>query len=50
MDNQRKRRQKPLSKKQKFIKDGVFYAELNDFLAKELAEQGYAGCEVRVTP
>lgn len=32
------------------MKDGVFYAELNDFLAKELAEDGYAGCEVRVTP
>merc|ERR1712130_283237 len=24
--------------------------ELNDFLARELAEDGYAGCEVRVTP
>lgn len=32
------------------MKDGVFYAELNDFLAEELAEDGYAGCEVRVTP
>jgi len=42
--------QKPISKKRKFVKDGVFYAELNDFLAKELAEDGYAGCEVRVTP
>jgi len=41
---------KPISKKRKFIKDGVFYAELNDFLARELAEDGYAGCEVRVTP
>mmetsp|Transcript_26484 Transcript_26484/g.43291 ORF Transcript_26484/g.43291 Transcript_26484/m.43291 type:complete len:310 (-) Transcript_26484:484-1413(-) len=41
---------KPISKKRKFIKDGVFYAELNDFLAHELAEDGYAGCEVRVTP
>mmetsp|Transcript_5595 Transcript_5595/g.9389 ORF Transcript_5595/g.9389 Transcript_5595/m.9389 type:complete len:291 (-) Transcript_5595:105-977(-) len=41
---------KPISKKRKFVKDGVFYAELNDFLAKELAEDGYAGCEVRVTP
>merc|ERR1712057_155734 len=30
--------------------DGVFYAELNDFLTKELAEDGYAGVEVRVTP
>jgi len=41
---------KPISKKRKFVKDGVFYAELNDFLARELAEDGYAGCEVRVTP
>ena len=41
---------KPISKKRKFVKDGIFYAELNDFLARELAENGYAGCEVRVTP
>jgi len=39
-----------MNKKKKFVKDGVFYAELNDFLAEELAEDGYAGCEVRVTP
>jgi len=38
------------SKKKKFVKDGVFYAELNDFLTQELAEDGYAGVEVRVTP
>jgi len=38
------------SKKKKFVKDGIFYAELNDFLTKELAEDGYAGVEVRVTP
>jgi len=44
------RTKKPISKKRKFIKDGVFYAELNDLLSKELAESGYAGCEVRVTP
>jgi len=47
---QKKIQSKPISKKRKFIKDGVFYAELNDFLARELAEDGYAGCEVRVTP
>jgi len=47
---QKKIQQKPISKKRKFVKDGVFYAELNDFLARELAEDGYAGCEVRVTP
>eukprot|EP01083_Nonionella_stella_P001385 3979_1 len=55
MTDQRPRKQKkiqskPISKKRKFVKDGVFYAELNDFLARELAEDGYAGCEVRVTP
>jgi len=43
-------KQKLMNKKRKFVKDGVFYAELNDFLASELAEDGYAGCEVRVTP
>jgi len=50
MSRARRIQQKPISKKRKFVKDGVFYAELNDFLAKELAEDGYAGCEVRVTP
>lgn len=30
--------------------DGVFYAELNELLQKELAEDGYAGVEVRATP
>ena len=30
--------------------DGVFKAELNAFLAQELAEDGYSGVEVRVTP
>ncbi|KNE67812.1 ribosomal protein S3 [Allomyces macrogynus ATCC 38327] len=39
-----------ISKKRKFIADGVFYAELNEFLQRELAEDGYAGVEVRVTP
>eukprot|EP01084_Bolivina_argentea_P069142 125870_1 len=38
-----------LSKKKKFVADGVFYAELNEFLRRELAEDGYAGVEVRVT-
>jgi small subunit ribosomal protein S3e len=38
------------SKKQKFVADGVFYAELNDFLQRELGEEGYSGVEVRVTP
>ncbi|KAG2620117.1 40S ribosomal protein S3-2-like [Panicum virgatum] len=34
-----------ISKKRKFVADGVFFAELN-----ELAEDGYSGVEVRVTP
>jgi len=39
-----------ISKRRKFIADGVFYAELNELLTRELAEDGYAGVEVRVTP
>merc|ERR1712000_440282 len=30
--------------------DGVFYAELNEFLYRELSEDGFAGIEVRMTP
>lgn len=30
--------------------DGVFFAELNEVLTRELAEDGYSGVEVRVTP
>ena len=30
--------------------DGVFYAELNELFTRELAEHGYSGVEVRVTP
>jgi ribosomal protein uS3 len=39
-----------ISKKKKFVADGVFYAELNELLTRELAEDGYSGVEVRVTP
>eukprot|EP00798_Chlamydomonas_sp_ICE-L_P014391 gene14391-20393_t len=39
-----------ISKRRKFIADGVFYAELNELLTRELAEDGYSGVEVRVTP
>eukprot|EP00884_Botryococcus_braunii_P000806 jgi/Botrbrau1/10726/Bobra.357_1s0027.1 len=39
-----------VSKKRKFVADGVFYAELNEMLTRELAEHGYSGVEVRVTP
>jgi len=39
-----------ISKKRKFVADGMFKAELNEFLTRELAEDGYSGVEVRVTP
>ena len=39
-----------MSTKRKFVADGVFYSELNDLLTRELAEDGYAGVEVRTTP
>ncbi|KAI6121190.1 40S ribosomal protein S3 [Pisolithus croceorrhizus] len=39
----------PISKKRKFVADGVFRAELNEFFTRELAEEGYSGCDVRVT-
>merc|ERR1712200_129692 len=40
----------PLSRKRKCIAQGVFKAELNEFLTRELAEDGYSGVEVRTTP
>jgi len=42
--------QQNISKKRKFVRDGIFYAELNEFLHRELGEDGYSGVEVRVTP
>lgn len=39
-----------INKKRKFVKDGVFYAELNELLTRMLAEEGYAGVEIRDTP
>ncbi|OLL25047.1 40S ribosomal protein S3 [Neolecta irregularis DAH-3] len=39
-----------ISKKRKFVADGVFFAEINEFFAHQLAEDGYSGVEVRVTP
>jgi small subunit ribosomal protein S3e len=38
-----------ISKKRKFVADGVFYSELNELFSKQLSEDGYAGLEVRVT-
>jgi len=40
----------PLSKKRKFIKNGVFFAEINEFLRRMLAEDGYAGVEIKPRP
>ncbi|KAL5543682.1 hypothetical protein UlMin_007466 [Ulmus minor] len=39
-----------MSKNRKFVVDGVFFAELNEVLTRELAEDGYSGVEVRVMP
>ncbi|CAJ0584730.1 unnamed protein product, partial [Mesorhabditis spiculigera] len=39
-----------VSRKKKAVADGVFRAELNSFLMKELAEDGYSGVEIRRTP
>lgn len=47
MSDPNRRKEEP--RKRKFVADGVFYAELNDFLTKELGEDGYAGVEVRRT-
>lgn len=33
----------------KVVKDGIFRAELNELLTRELAENGYSGVEVRPT-
>ncbi len=32
-----------------FVADGVMYAELNEMLMHELAEDGYSGVEIRKT-
>ena len=39
-----------LNEKKKFVKDGVFHAEVHSFLGRALASAGYAGIEVKVTP
>ena len=39
-----------MSKKRKFVADGVFYAELHEFFQRCLATAGYAGIEIKVTP
>lgn len=39
-----------VSKKKKLIKDGIFFAEINEFLRRYLAEEGYAGVEIKPKP
>lgn len=41
---------KQINKKKKFVADGVFHAELHQFLSRAIAAAGYAGIEIRVTP
>ena len=38
------------SSQNQFVREGVFKAELNEFFTRELAEDGYSGVEIRVTP
>merc|ERR1711881_257396 len=38
---------RPISKKHLFVRDGIFKAELDEFLKRELAEDGYSGVIVR---
>lgn len=40
----------PLAKKRKIVRDGVYFAELYEFLKRELCEDGFSGVEHRVTP
>ena len=42
-------RGKKINTKKKFIADGVFQAELNEFLMATLCMEGYAGIEIRAT-
>ena len=43
------KRVKKINTKKKFVADGVFQAELNEFLERTLGMEGYAGIEVRAT-
>jgi small subunit ribosomal protein S3e len=40
---------KRMNTKKRFVADGVFQAELNQFLSRTLGQEGYAGIEVRLT-
>lgn len=39
-----------VSKKRKFVADGVFYSELSEFMTRQLSDEGFAGIEVRNKP
>ncbi|KYQ94458.1 40S ribosomal protein S3 [Tieghemostelium lacteum] len=40
-----------ISKKRKFVADGVFHAELNELLTREFSkDEGYAGVEIKSSP
>lgn len=39
-----------VSIKKKMVANGVMFAELNEFLSRELAEDGYAGVELKPSP
>jgi small subunit ribosomal protein S3e len=39
-----------ISKNRQFGADGIFKAELNEFLTQKLVEDGYSGVEVQVKP
>jgi small subunit ribosomal protein S3e len=43
------RKVRKINTKKKFVADGVFQAELNEFLTRTLGMEGYAGIEVRAT-
>lgn len=43
-------KRRPLLLDAQFVADGVFFAELNEMLTRELAEDGFSGVEVRTTP
>lgn len=38
------------TKVRKIVQTGLFYAELNELLTRELSHDGYGGCEVKTTP
>ena len=35
-----------MNKKRHFVADGVFYSELNEFLSRELGDDGYSGVQI----